>query len=533
MSIGIHFEIAAPPVARSPNRTDIACFVGYVQRRVGAPLPATVLSDLTSAGWRDGPWRRTNAELESALQLPIAVDSWDLFDRLFAWEARPVRADSAATCATYLGAAVRSFFARGGRRAIIVRVGDPWPYMGEPDSRATLRRERIRAMIPAFADAGAPAGLFDPTDPRTWRGMQHLYGLPDVTLLLLPDLPDACAIDPLPPTTVIEPPLAPESFVECSAADLMIIEDRSLARLAAPYCDSNGYGAWRLGAAAIRDFLATHRRDCLFIGALPLPEPHVRRPSDTGSIYAETELLAFLRRVGAFEAAGVNETPTAGAASAFIQLAWPWLATRRSIDLPHALEPADGVLAGTIAAGALSRGTFRSVAGTALPEVITTTPVVAWGLPADNPAAQLAARVCVIAHEPDGWQLVSDVTTAVNVSWQPGGVSRIVASVLRAARRLGEELVFDTNGPQLWTRVRRAMEELLTDYWREGGLRGETSGEAFEVRCDRSTMTQNDMDNGRLICQIVLAPAAAIESIAVVLELQPNGVTTAALQGAA
>ena len=32
-------------------------------------------------------------------------------------------------CASYLGAAVRSFFARGGRRAMIVRVGDPWPYL--------------------------------------------------------------------------------------------------------------------------------------------------------------------------------------------------------------------------------------------------------------------------------------------------------------------------------------------------------------------------------------------------------------------
>ena len=46
--------------------------------------------------------------------------------------------------------------------------------------------------------------------------------------------------------------------------------------------------------------------------------------------------------------------------------------------------------------------------------------------------------------------------------------------------------------------------------WWSGALLGSNPEEAYFVRCDRSTMTQNDLDNGRMICLIgvaVLKPA--------------------------
>ncbi|MGA7488687.1 MAG: hypothetical protein WBW74_17340, partial [Xanthobacteraceae bacterium] len=119
MTIGIVFETAAPPVRPAPNRADIACFIGFVGRRRGAPLPQAVRDELAAAGWIAGPWQRGEEAIESALQLPIPVESWDVFDYLYAWDERPLRARGVTVCATYLGAAVRSFFARGGRRALI------------------------------------------------------------------------------------------------------------------------------------------------------------------------------------------------------------------------------------------------------------------------------------------------------------------------------------------------------------------------------------------------------------------------------
>ena len=49
------------------------------------------------------------------------------------------------------------------------------------------------------------------------------------------------------------------------------------------------------------------------------------------------------------------------------------------------------------------------------------------------------------------------------------------------------------------------MEDFLLNEWQNGALLGDKPEKAFFVRCDRSTMTQNDLDNGRLVCLIGVA----------------------------
>jgi phage tail sheath protein FI len=65
--------------------------------------------------------------------------------------------------------------------------------------------------------------------------------------------------------------------------------------------------------------------------------------------------------------------------------------------------------------------------------------------------------------------------------------------------------VFENNGQLLWARVRESVEEFLHNELKQGNLLGTSDAEAYFVRCDRSTMTQNDLDNGRLICLIGVA----------------------------
>jgi phage tail sheath protein FI len=131
----------------------------------------------------------------------------------------------------------------------------------------------------------------------------------------------------------------------------------------------------------------------------------------------------------------------------------------------------------------------------------------------------LAERVCVFAPDPDGWALQSDVTTSPVKAWRGGQTTRLMASVLRASRGFGEPAVFEASGPALWTRLRRQLEALLLDYWRAGGLGGASAEEAFQVRCDRSTMSQNDLDAGRVIAQVTLLPVAAVDRITVSMVL--------------
>ena len=49
--------------------------------------------------------------------------------------------------------------------------------------------------------------------------------------------------------------------------------------------------------------------------------------------------------------------------------------------------------------------------------------------------------------------------------------------------------------------------------WRNGALEGTKPEEAFFVKCDRTTMTQADIDNGRLICVIGVAPVKPAEFV--------------------
>ena len=519
MLSGLQFQAPAPASSVSPDRTDIACFIGYVARRAGVALPVDVQTALRGAGWLDGPWGRSPAALESLEHTPIAVESFDAFANLFAWEQRPLHAGDDTVCATYLGAAERSYFANGGRRAVVIRVGDPFSYLDGAGTRIPNRSARLHNLVPAFADIGLPSVPFDPTDPGTWRGIEHLYGLPEVSHVCLPDLPDICAVDPQAPPTAFAPPPPPEVFVECSEDEPALPGDDGLRRLLAPRSDEIGFVAWRQAVSLVCDFLAARRRDVLFAGALPLALTDAHHDDGGTTTHAHGDFIAFLRSVGVLEPAGSLLAGQGSAASAFVQLVWPWLRTERSDDLPELLEAPDGLFAGILARNALVRGTFRSVGGTILDDVIGLTPLPVMGLGADSPTEALAERVCVIAPEPDGNTLQSDVTSSPDIAWRFGGSSRLMAAILRAARRFGEDHTFEPNGLALWATLRRRMEAMLIGFWNEGAFGGATANDAFAVVCDRSTMTQDDLDNGRLIAQISVLPAAAISRITIVLDM--------------
>ncbi|MGD2205804.1 MAG: phage tail sheath subtilisin-like domain-containing protein, partial [Anaerolineae bacterium] len=74
-------------------------------------------------------------------------------------------------------------------------------------------------------------------------------------------------------------------------------------------------------------------------------------------------------------------------------------------------------------------------------------------------------------------------------------------------------VVFEPNGTDLWARVRRTITSFLRTTWLAGQLAGVTEEEAFFVRCDRSTMTEDDIANGRLICLVGVAPLRPAEFV--------------------
>lgn len=88
-----------------------------------------------------------------------------------------------------------------------------------------------------------------------------------------------------------------------------------------------------------------------------------------------------------------------------------------------------------------------------------------------------------------------------------------IAYLERSIEKDTQWVVFEPNGEELWANVRQTIEDFLFIEWKRGALLGDTPERAYFVRCDRTTMTQNDLDNGRLICIVGVAPLKPAEFV--------------------
>jgi phage tail sheath protein FI len=99
--------------------------------------------------------------------------------------------------------------------------------------------------------------------------------------------------------------------------------------------------------------------------------------------------------------------------------------------------------------------------------------------------------------------------------WKYVNVRRLLIFIEASLNRGLQWVVFEPNAEPLWARVRRSISNFLTLVWRDGALEGTKVEEAFFVKCDRTTMTQTDIDSGRLICIVGVAPVKPAEFVIV------------------
>jgi phage tail sheath protein FI len=99
--------------------------------------------------------------------------------------------------------------------------------------------------------------------------------------------------------------------------------------------------------------------------------------------------------------------------------------------------------------------------------------------------------------------------------WKYVNVRRLLIFIEASLNRGLQWVVFEPNAEPLWARVRRSITNFLNLVWRNGALEGTKAEEAFFVKCDRTTMTQTDIDSGRLICVVGVAPVKPAEFVIV------------------
>jgi phage tail sheath protein FI len=104
-------------------------------------------------------------------------------------------------------------------------------------------------------------------------------------------------------------------------------------------------------------------------------------------------------------------------------------------------------------------------------------------------------------------------TMSSDPEWKYVNVRRLFIFLEHSIDKATQWAVFEPNGERLWANIRRTVEDFLLVQWKNGALLGEKPDRAFFVRCDRTTMTQNDLDNGRMICLIGVAPVKPAEYV--------------------
>ncbi len=104
-------------------------------------------------------------------------------------------------------------------------------------------------------------------------------------------------------------------------------------------------------------------------------------------------------------------------------------------------------------------------------------------------------------------------TTASDPLWKYINVRRLFLFLEESIDEGTQWVVFEPNDRALWGRVKQTISNFLITVWKDGALAGATPDEAFFVKCDETTMTQDDINNGRLICEIGVAPVRPAEFV--------------------
>jgi phage tail sheath protein FI len=199
--------------------------------------------------------------------------------------------------------------------------------------------------------------------------------------------------------------------------------------------------------------------------------------------------------------------------STYAALYYPWVVVANPLAATDPSQPSElalppsGFVAGVYARTDIERGVWKAPANQTVAGALRLQRDVRFG---EQEVLNPLGINCIRALPNRGIRVWGARTTSSDPEWKYVNVRRYFLYLEASIDRGTQFAVFEPNGERLWANIRNTISDFLYNEWVSGALLGETPKQAFFVRCDRSTMTQNDLDNGRLVCLIgvaVLKPA--------------------------
>jgi phage tail sheath protein FI len=195
---------------------------------------------------------------------------------------------------------------------------------------------------------------------------------------------------------------------------------------------------------------------------------------------------------GVFAAGTIPQSPNGA-------IYFPYLKSQHPVT-SEAIEVApSGYVAGVFARTDTKRGVWKAPAGLEA-AILNTTGVVDDGRMTDLRQGLLnTAGVNVIRTFPGVGTVVYGARTLVSVAQQPWRYVPVRRTALFIEQTLFRELkwtIFEPNDSPLWVAITSSVGGFMLSLFNQGAFQGSKPSEAFLVKCDSTTTTQTDIDNG-------------------------------------
>jgi len=199
----------------------------------------------------------------------------------------------------------------------------------------------------------------------------------------------------------------------------------------------------------------------------------------------------------------------------------PWIRVADPLGTGSLLLPPTGHVLGCYARTDIERGVFKAPANVVIRGASAfSTDVTTGEQDVLNPAGVNVLR----SLDGLGNVIWGARTISAEGLWKYVSVRRLFVFLEQSIVKGTRFAVFEPNDPRLWARLRDALVNFLTTQWRAGALFGAKPQEAFFVRVDDTTTTQDDRDNGRVNIIVGIAPVKPAEFIVFQIGQAPSSV---------
>jgi uncharacterized protein len=189
----------------------------------------------------------------------------------------------------------------------------------------------------------------------------------------------------------------------------------------------------------------------------------------------------------------------------------PWIVIHDALSGTPIDQPPSGHVAGLYARTDAERGVHKAPANAALAGALGLTRTISS---AEQERLNPQGINCIRSFH-DGIKVWGARTLADSAGeWRYVAIRRLVTMIEQSVALGTRWVVFEPNDQPLWQALRRDVEAFLQTLWRDGALAGTKPEEAYFVRCDTTTMTRDDIGNGRVVALIGIAPMRPAEFVA-------------------